>query len=103
MKILAFILSVYILALNFAPCEDSNNLDTINKSDISISNDIEHNHNDLDLCSPFCHCQCCQVHVTDFEMIDFQITSSEISSVVYFHIDKLGKNIPKSILQPPRV
>ncbi|MCF6307323.1 MAG: hypothetical protein L3J09_05135 [Flavobacteriaceae bacterium] len=102
-KILAFILSIYILALNFTPCEDSSVFDNSSNTELAQLQDFNHDHNALDLCSPFCHCQCCQVHAEGIGMIDFTTLTTEISSEVFFHFDNLGKDIPKSILQPPRV
>jgi len=102
-KILAFILSIYILALNFTPCEDASTINEPVKMELSQLDSADHNHNASDFCSPFCHCQCCQVHATDFEIIEFATLTTEIYSEVFFHIDNLGKDIPNSILQPPRV
>jgi hypothetical protein len=102
-KILAFILSIYILALNFTPCEDSSAFDSSSNTEIVQLQDFDPDHNASDLCSPFCHCQCCQVNAADLDMIEFATLTTEISSEVFFHIDNLGKDIPNSILQPPRV
>jgi len=102
-KILAFILSIYILALNFTPCEDSSAFDNSSNTEIVQLQDFDHEHHASDLCSPFCHCQCCQVHAADFDMIEFATLTTEISSEVFFHFDNLGKDIPNPILQPPRV
>ncbi len=103
MKILAFILSIYILTLNFTPCEDSTAFDNPTNTELAQINDFDHDHNASDLCSPFCHCQCCQVHAEGVDMIGFTALTTEISSEVFFHFDNLGKDIPNSILQPPRV
>ncbi len=102
-KFITFILAVYVLALNFAPCEDSSAFDNSSNTEIVQLQDLDHDHNASDLCSPFCHCQCCQVHVAEFNIIKFATFTTEIPSEVFFHIDNLGKDIPNSILQPPRV
>ena len=103
MKFLAFILSIYILALNFAPCEDNGNADNNVKIEISQSGDINHAHNVIDLCSPFCQCHCCHIHATQFNLEEFTVASHKISTELFLHFDSLGKDISNSILQPPRV
>jgi Family of unknown function (DUF6660) len=103
MKFLAFILSIYILALNFTPCEDSGTVDNNVNVEISQSGDIGDSHNILDLCSPFCQCHCCHIHATYFSLEDFTAPLQKIPTEIYLHFDSLGKDITNSILQPPRV
>jgi Family of unknown function (DUF6660) len=103
MKFFAFILSIYILALNFAPCEDSGTFDNNLKVEISQITDVDHGHNVLDLCSPFCQCHCCHIHATNFNFDEFTMASENISTEIFLHFDGLGKDISHSILQPPRV
>jgi hypothetical protein len=101
MKIVAFILSIYIIALNFAPCEDNVASNDEVKSEISQHSDG--GHCDLDLCSPFCQCHCCQIYATSLNKVDFNISSTVISTEVFFHFDGIEKDFKNSILQPPRV
>ena len=103
MKFVAFILSIYILALNFTPCEDSGNIDNDVRVEISQSGDIDHSHNSLDLCSPFCQCHCCHIHATYFNLEGFIASPQKISTKIFSHFDDSGKDISNSILQPPRV
>ena len=103
MKILAFILSIYIFALNLVPCEDNQTFDNEVKIEISQAIDDDHQHQDSDLCSSFCSCQCCHIQATHFKIVDFTITSTDISTVVFYHINGLEKGFYPSILQPPQV
>jgi len=103
MKFIAFILSIYILALNFAPCEDNAAIDDDLKIEISQNLEIGVSHNVLDLCSPFCQCHCCHIHATYFNMEETTVASKKISTDIFMHFDGLGKDILNSILQPPRV
>ena len=103
MKFLALILSIYILALNFAPCEDNSTSDNDTNTKISQNIDFDHQHSNSDLCSPFCQCCCCHIHAIDFNFDDLKLTISETSTEVFFHIYGLEKNFNNSILQPPRV
>ncbi|MCF6297173.1 MAG: hypothetical protein L3J08_04190 [Flavobacteriaceae bacterium] len=100
MKLITFILSLYILALNFTICADVKDNDML-KTEITQSQD--HEHDTLDLCSPFCYCQCCQVLATNPLSFDFNLDINGISNQIFLHFDNLGKDIPNSILQPPIV
>jgi Family of unknown function (DUF6660) len=103
MKFIAFILSIYILALNFTPCEDSSAVNSDVKIEISLITDVDQSHNFLDLCSPFCQCHCCHIHATHFNLEELTVASQKISTDIFLHFDGLGKDISHSILQPPRV
>ncbi|GGK18470.1 hypothetical protein GCM10007962_10810 [Yeosuana aromativorans] len=103
MKFSAFILALYIFSLNLAPCEDNGMLNNEVKTEISQSPNNDHQHQGLDLCSPFCICHCCQVHVTHFEVIEFAVASTDISTIVFYHFKGLEKDFSASILQPPQV
>lgn len=90
-----------MLALNFVPCEDDNCADDdmvcIEATEI---HDTEHTH--VDLCSPFCQCQCCHMHVTYDMLSNVAILSLEIPTEVFSHFDSIGKDFSTTILQPPR-
>ncbi|GAA3788890.1 hypothetical protein GCM10022271_21780 [Corallibacter vietnamensis] len=103
MRILAFILSTYILALNFAPCEDSVLVDDI-KTEISQHADLDHEHNDVsDMCSPFCQCHCCHIHVTNTAKTSYVLITNNIPRHLLLHHKGVEKDFKVSILQPPRV
>ncbi|MBZ9630412.1 hypothetical protein LB465_06430 [Salegentibacter sp. LM13S] len=107
MKIIAVILSIYVLGLNFVACSDNYsalNGDTeiteVNFQDLNS----DHSHEQTaDLCPPFCSCHCCHVHTINFSSSEFQPLTYTISSDIFLHFDSLGKEIPDSFLQPPRV
>jgi hypothetical protein len=104
LKNIGFILAIYILALNFAPCEDSNEtMDVASASVEAVDLDNNHEHSDLDPCSPFCQCNCCQIFVTYHNLADLEIISNEISTEIYLHLDSLGKDITDPLLHPPRL
>lgn len=103
MKYLAFILSIYILALNLAPCEDYTVLDNEVQTEISQIFDNDHQHQDLDLCSPFCICQCCHISTMNFKFVDVKFNTSYISTQDFFYQNGIVKDFTTSILQPPKV
>ena len=103
MKFSAFILSIYILALNLAPCEDYTVSDDEVKTEISQVAENDHQHQGLDLCSPFCICQCCQISSMNFNFVYVKLNIPYISSQVFFYQSGTEKDFTTSILQPPRV
>ncbi|WP_127844265.1 DUF6660 family protein [Psychroflexus aestuariivivens] len=103
MKFFAFILSIYIFTLNLVPCEDTGTFDNEVKTEISQDLGDNHQHQDADMCSPFCQCHCCHIHATHFEIIDFTIANTEISTEIFHYPDSLVKNFNPNILQPPQV
>jgi len=101
MKFIAFILSIYILGLNLAPCDDYDVLNNEVKTEISKA--VGDDHQDSDLCSPFCNCHCCHIYATHFKIVDFTINTTEISTEVFYHFNGLVKDFNPTILQPPQV
>ena len=72
------------------------------KTEISQAMDNDHQHQDSDLCSPFCICQCCHINATylQFSYIKYEITF--ISTQDFFYHNGIEKDFTTSILQPPR-
>ncbi|WP_319946481.1 DUF6660 family protein [Mangrovimonas aestuarii] len=102
MKYLTFILSFYILALNFVPCGDA--VVDSNEVKIEMSNHgDDHDHSNADLCSPFCQCHCCHVHATHFDLVEYQVPNFDIPTNIFIHFNSEGKNFTRPLLQPPRV
>ncbi len=100
MRIITLILSIYIFALNFIICADTN---IVNKQKTEIAQNHNHEHDSSDLCSPFCHCQCCQVFATNLFSLDFNLRLNKILNNIFVHFDNIGKEITFLILQPPIV
>ncbi|WP_339704507.1 DUF6660 family protein [uncultured Kriegella sp.] len=102
MKFTAVILAFYILTLNLTPCEDGSVKEGVVHDEMVQSVDDHHGQGNLDLCSPFCICHCCHLHATYFSPADIYLVSNTITTKVFLHFDSLGKDIPNTILQPPR-
>jgi len=102
MKYLTFILSLYILALNLAPCEDYAALDNEVKTENLQATNSDHQHQDLDLCSPFCICQCCHINALNFQFADLKLDFPYISIQDFLNLNGTEKEFITSILQPPR-
>lgn len=103
MKFLAFILSIYILVLNLTICEDKGVADANAKIEISQNLDTNYGHSDLDFCSPFCQCQCCNIYAIFIGIPKFDVASAFLSTEVIYYFDKLEDDITFSILRPPRI
>ena len=59
MKFIVVILSAYIMVLTAMPCDDIHATNTISAS-LELCEQSHSQSNDVDLCSPFCFCHCCQ-------------------------------------------
>jgi hypothetical protein len=101
MRHLAFILSFYLFALNLAPCADYVTSDNYARTEISQAVD-DHQHQGVDLCSPFCICQCCHTSVTQFQVSNIKFEINFISTQDFFYLNGIEKEFTTSILQPPR-
>lgn len=101
MKYLAFILSIYIFALNLASCADYVVSDNDAKTELSQATD-NHQHQDSDFCSPFCTCQCCHISATYFQFADLKLDFPYISTQNFFYLNGIEKDFTTSILQPPK-
>ena len=104
MKILIAILSFYMLGLNFVPCNDA---EVESKESVAHFSDHKkqehHNHeHSSDLCSPFCQCHCCHIHIIDFQPVAATTITAEINTQNFLHFENTGKDIQTQLLQPPR-
>ena len=62
-KIFSILLSVLMLSFSVIPCEDEIVYDDNNVEMHCSDDNKQDNHSDKDNCSPFCVCQCCQIHI----------------------------------------
>ena len=102
MKTVALILSFYFLLLNVVPCNDENNSANIQSDNISIIVDSSSNDIQLNTCTSFCICSCCNIHIIQFAEIFYELPSNEILSEIFFHTEGITSNISFPLLQPPR-
>ncbi|TXK70599.1 DUF6660 family protein [Mesonia sp. HuA40] len=117
MRLVVFIFSVYLLGLNLVPCDDGlhneNNLSNSNYIEqttanflvleaIQEYNDLEHHH-EFDLCSPFCQCHCCHIHIISMPSLKYQLNLSLKKRQKPQLEQQFLENYPKNLLQPPQV
>ncbi|MEJ7625883.1 MAG: DUF6660 family protein [Ferruginibacter sp.] len=62
MKLFAFLLSFYILSLNFIPCGDKLECSAMEEQLQSILQSEQHEHQS-EICTPFCSCSCCALSI----------------------------------------
>lgn len=103
MKIIALLLSFYILSLNVLPCTDSADVSVTSQTEVSLNSDLHHGDFDQDLCAPFCTCHCCHVHSLESPLADASPFYREISSELFLHFDSLSEEAISILLDPPRV
>lgn len=101
MKIVAVILSVFFLCLNFVSCSDAETGSSEEKTQTYGA--AENNSDTIDLCSPFCQCHCCHIHTIDFKVAEIEIFIPKISEDNFSHFEKRAQYFQSSILQPPRI
>jgi len=104
MKILACILSFYVLALTAISCIDRSDIHGQHKTELNAQNNSGHQHSEGDECSPFCACNCCASPIiyTDFNVqfenqtfLEKSISEDYTSAIYSFYLS--------SIWQPPQL
>ena len=102
LKLLSIILSFYVIVLTLTPCVDDYLSSNIAKSEISQQQN-ESNSSDIDLCSPFCTCNCCGASIT-IVLKTFFTPDKPISAILnFFHADKKLTDKAHSFWQPPKI
>lgn len=101
MKLLSIILSIYLIGLTVVPCEDD-----VNKEEISIeqvSNLGSQQETGADLCSPFCQCHCCHIHILKIDTMESEELDIQASTLIIEKNSESGIEIPDTHFQPPRI
>ncbi|WP_394331313.1 DUF6660 family protein [Pricia antarctica] len=102
MKLIAVLLSLFFLALNFIPCNDGELLGDESGIETISAMVANHDHGASDLCSPFCNCHCCHIHTIESNILSFNPLVLMSFEKTFAHFDNFGKDISHSLLQPPR-
>ena len=107
MKWTHFLMAIYLMAVSFYPCTDSDAADTV-ISAVELTYGHEgHSHNEeRHTCPPFCACNCCSVQVLNYVSVvtfDFPIPFQTIPLKESFYISNLSDAYSGSIWQPPQL
>ena len=107
MNVINFILSVYLIVLSCLPCADLKVNTTANISTEVLANHDKHAHdNEIDLCSPFCSCNCCGQQILNFNQeitFVFNKIFLKISTQIPTYKPIFTSNFYGSIWQPPQI
>lgn len=107
MKTLNIIFSIYIIILTSFPCVDNYNDILVKPSHLEKSQKHnDSNDQDLDLCSPFCFCNCCNQQTLtflDIYPLQLPILFQETEISISFYKSTLFSNFFGSIWQPPQI
>lgn len=112
MKIIAYLLAIYMFALAFVPCSDGGSglveiiyhLSGVAHDHPSSDHDHSKNCGD-DFCSPFCICSCCSSALdtpTEPAALAFYISLPRYETVPVFTDQHFLPGYHPSIWQPPR-
>ncbi len=117
MRLVVFIYSLYLLGLNFVPCGDnlqskdnfsnSNLIEQTATEFLSHKESQEHNesehHHELDLCSPFCQCHCCHIHIIQSQNFNYELSVRQNKQQKHRLTQQFLENYQLNLLQPPQV
>jgi hypothetical protein len=94
-----------MLGLNFVPCGDDSPEENKNTIEVCLETQTtdSHDHNDADVCSPFCICHCCQIHTIDFKLPNLNPLIPLTFQDIFIYFEGHVTAFNTSILQPPRV
>ena len=102
MKIVASILSLYILVLTTIPCVDVAAINTFHNSELTQTGTDGH-HSDFDRCSPFCSCDCCTSPVMQQDYIIRFSCSTILQKLIFEYSKSYISSLFTSIWQPPKI
>ncbi len=111
MKLINFILSIYLVALSCLPCADMEVNSAAHKNAHDVAKTTHdhggHSHDkENDLCSPFCNCNCCGSQIVSYFKVvayNFAVISKEIKTQLPSYTSKFTSNFYGSIWQPPQI
>lgn len=105
MKLLATILSIYLLGLTAVPCVDGEtaHVTADNQTSEVVLSASAHDHATGEACAPFCSCQCCQIQLTLVDFPIFKPLNPSFQAIFVASANDLVDEFSNSLFQPPRV
>ncbi|UNY98472.1 hypothetical protein MQE36_15505 [Zhouia spongiae] len=101
MKSIAFILSLFLIGLSLAPCSDA---EVKAECEMQVTADHNDHEQHIDLCSPFCVCQCCHSHTTfPTQLFEVKNTHTVIVSVTNNYLSLVTDSHLEKLLRPPQI
>ena len=107
MKWTHFLMAIYLMAVSFYPCTDSDAADAVASAVEETHSHEGHSHNEeRHTCPPFCACNCCSVQVLNYVSVltfDFPIPFQTIPLKESFYVSNLSDAYSGSVWQPPQL
>lgn len=104
MKIISYILSVYLLVLSLVPCSDSMvfiHSECEANTELVDSNKNHSDHEHEDLCTPFCICACCGSVAAMPTILDYIGIFTKISTPCIYISLTIFFDYSKGLWHPP--
>lgn len=105
-KVIRFILAIYVIALSVYPCSDPYTCKDELQQGEQVANVSDHEHSDdeQDVCTPFCICSCCAAHIrlSIVSDVDFAGAIHNTKEAIPY-IEKQVLSDHNHIWQPPRI
>ncbi|MDM1071676.1 hypothetical protein HX001_04115 [Empedobacter brevis] len=106
MKILTYLIAVYIIILSVIPCKDIESVSNVGMQQIEASHTKE-NSSHKDFCSPLCSCNCCQITISSIVFPQIITTPKLIevfsSEKIQLRKDFFQNKLYADIWQPPKI
>lgn len=107
MKWTHFLMAIYLMAVSFYPCTDSDIVDATDNA-VELTHNHEHHSDDgaHHICPPFCACNCCSVKVLNYSTsftFEFPLPYNSIALKESFYVYNLSDSYSGSIWQPPQL
>lgn len=97
---------MYFVLLAAMPCADRVSPNSAPVVDLEINHDHESHSHELDLCSPFCICNCCGVHILNLKTValfESLPMVTFIKSPISTYKEEFFSKFSHSIWQPPQL
>jgi hypothetical protein len=105
MRVINILLAAYITFVACGPCNDNDVcVDDKGKGSVELAiSRHEHTPEEIDLCSPFCTCNCCRSTINQPKYFNFTFHALQLHDVNVRVKPSAVKTISHSIWQPPRL
>lgn len=107
MKWTHFIMAIYLMAVSFYPCSDTDKTIMASVAMETAHEHENHAHDEHhDTCPPFCVCNCCGLQMLNYVSsvtFDFPIPFQTIPLKESFYVSNLSDTYAGSIWQPPQL
>jgi len=100
LKFFVVILALYVVGLTVMPCSDVYAVENPQTS-ITIMADNHNDYHEMDMCSPFCFCTCCQ-SLFESTVSEYMPSNPVAIPIDYNFIEKSYKNPVNSFWRPPK-